>query len=395
MKAWGLLPADVRTMLRQKEWEHLRHLRQRLLGERPFPIAVNLRPPTGKQALDDVVGFHEFLNAWRAWPSQVRLEWKKTQYAQLGEHCMPTVFTLGSIQELIEFLGDDAVKRSQRWQQLLTPILEVNQNLYPVLIRQLNTLEGLNDYEATMIAQLLPQLIQGMGQGGYLRALPVCGVDTKFLETHQTLIATLLDEMHGGEVSDRGGLLPWLDCIATPNDWLWVRPLCAKTRNALGGMPVLRIPTEVLRATPLPGERILVVENEQPGYALPELGDTVAVFGGGRNLAWMDALWLRHKRVGYWGDLDSWGFVFLADARKRQPHVESVLMDRETLLQHRQRMVEEPDPYSGVPEHLTEPEQRLYLEIRDGWYGNSRLEQERVSGDVVRGCLGRWVARVD
>ena len=395
MKAWGLLPDDARAMLRQKEWEHPRHLRQRLLGERPFPITVNLRPPTGKQALDDVVGFHGFVNEWRAWSRQAQLEWKHIQYAQLGEHRMPAVFTLGSIQELVEFLGDDAVKRSQRWQQLLTPILEVNQNLYPVLIRQLNTLEALRDHEANMIAQLLPQLVRGMGQGCYVRALPVCGVDTKFLETHQSLIASLLDEMHGGDVSGRGGLLAWLECIATPNDWLWVRPLSAKTRKALGGIPVLRIPTEVLLATALPGERILVVENEQPGYALPELVGTVAVFGGGRNLAWMDAPWLRHRHVGYWGDLDSWGFVFLADARKRQPHVESLLMGRETLLQHRQRMVEEPDPYPGVPEHLTEPEQQLYLEIRDGWYGNSRLEQERISGDVVRACLSRWAVGVD
>ena len=163
-------------------------------------------------------------------------------------------------------------------------------------------------------------------------------------------------------------------------------------QQALGGVSLLRLPTEVLKATPLPGVRILVVENEQSGYALPELPDTVAVFGGGRNLAWMDADWLQEKQIGYWGDLDSWGFLFLSEARQRQPQLTSVLMDRETLLLHRERMVEEPEPYSGLPENLTETECRLYLELRDGVHGNTRLEQERISADHILEGLADWHA---
>ncbi len=104
----------------------------------------------------------------------------------------------------------------------------------------------------------------------------------------------------------------------------------------------------------------------------------------------MAAHWLRQKRIAYWGGLDSWGFLFLSQARHHQPHVKSLLMDRETLLSHRQRMVEEPDAYSGLPEHLTEAEQRVFQEIREGVHGNTRLEQERLSADHILNRLLSW-----
>ncbi len=390
MRNWGLLPEEVRNKLRKTEWDHTQHLKKRLLGERPFPITINLRYPTGKQALDDLAGFHAFIDAWQAWPKQNQLVWKQIQYPQLGEKRVPSQLTLDAIQALIEFIGGDAEKRSQQWQQRISPILDISQKLYPPLIKQLKKLESLSLDEAQMIGQLLPQLSQGMGQGGYLRALPVIGVDTKFMETHQSFIAPLLDVLHDGAISEHGGLMAWLGCIDVPGDWLLVRPLCPATTQAMGGLSILRIPTGMLLSTPLPGERLIVVENDQSGYAVPALPDTVAVIGGGRNVAWMAAPWLRQKQVGYWGDLDSWGFLFLSQARQHQPHVESLLMDRETLLSHRKRMVEEPDSYSGLLAYLTETERMVFQEIRDGTHGNTRLEQERLSADHILNRLLSW-----
>ncbi len=328
MKSWGLLPNEVRDRLRKTEWNHTQHLKKRLLGERPFPITTNLRPPTGKQALDDLAGFHAFIDAWQAWPKQSQLSWRQIQYPQLGEKRVPSQLTLEAIQPLIEFIGGDAEKRSQRWQQRISPILDVSQKLYPALIKQLKKLESLSLDEAQMIALLLPQLSQGVSDGGYLRALPVIGVDTKFIESHQRFITPLLDVLHNGAISEHGGLMAWLGCIETPGDWLLVRPLCPATKQAMGGLSIMRIPTATLLSTPLPGQRLIVVENDQSGYALPELPNTVAVIGGGRNVAWMAAHWLRQKKIAYWGDLDSWGFLFLSQARQYQPHVESLLMDR-------------------------------------------------------------------
>lgn len=391
MKAWGLLPEDVRRQLSKREWDNSRNLRQRLMGEREFPIQVNLRPPTGKEALGDVKGFHEFIAAWRDLPERFSLEWKSTRYTQVDEQNVPIKLTIGSIEELIEFLGASAKNRSRQWRELMAPILEFNQGLYPALIRQLDKVEALSSGDANLIARLLPQLTRNMGHGCYMRALPITGVDTKFLETHQSLITAFLDQLNNGEIGRDGGLSSWLGCVDLPMDWLWLRPLCGKTRKALGGLSVMRLPSEVIIANPLPGKNILVVENEQSGYALRDSPNTVVVFGGGRNLTWMDAPWLEKRNIGYWGDLDTWGFVFLSEARKRQPHLTSLLMDRETLLLHQERMVEEPGPYPGLPENLTESEHQLYLELRNGVHGNTRLEQERISPDYLHGRLSMWL----
>ena len=47
---WGILPKDAIAQLRKKEWDHLRHLKQRLRQQRPFPIVISLKAPTGEQA---------------------------------------------------------------------------------------------------------------------------------------------------------------------------------------------------------------------------------------------------------------------------------------------------------------------------------------------------------
>lgn len=59
--AWGLLPDDVIAQLRKKEWDHQRHLKQRLRHQRPFPIVLSLKAPTGQQAMSNLDHFHTFL----------------------------------------------------------------------------------------------------------------------------------------------------------------------------------------------------------------------------------------------------------------------------------------------------------------------------------------------
>ena len=58
--AWGILPDDAIAQLRKKEWDHPRHLKQRLRHQRPFPIVLSLKAPTGQQAFADMDHFHTF-----------------------------------------------------------------------------------------------------------------------------------------------------------------------------------------------------------------------------------------------------------------------------------------------------------------------------------------------
>jgi len=292
--------------------------------------------------------------------------------------------------ELITLIGPKAEARKQRWDTLMRPVLNVDTRLSQVLLKHLATVEEMTPDDTGLLAQLLPQLQQDMGQGNYLRALPVQDVDTKFIERYQTLIADLLDRLHDGAISAHGGLLQWLDCREIPGGWLQVRPLCPASRKQMAGLPLLQMDTRTLQIHPLPAGRILIVENKQSGYALPELEDTIAVFGGGRNTRWMQSEWLPQKQLAYWGDLDSWGLAILSEARSWQSHLKALMMDEATLLQHQTRMVNEKESYKLSPEHLSEAEQQLFHRLRDGYYGKTRLEQERLASDYIRQQLNQW-----
>ncbi len=88
----------------------------------------------------------------------------------------------------------------------------------------------------------------------------------------------------------------------------------------------------------------------------------------------------------YSGDFDTHGFAILSLLRGGIPQVESVLMDRQTLLAHGERWGQEPSPTRGRLTDLTMAEMALYQELVEDVYAPAlRLEQERLDW--------RWVER--
>jgi hypothetical protein len=394
MRSWGRLPAEVVQELRRLEWDNASRLRDRLLGLRGFPISQPLKPPTASHALADINHFHTWVDAWRHWPSQEQVVWTTRQYRVLGGQVeVPERLELDSVQALIEALGTEAVQRAHGWQARMQPLLTLDKNLYETLIRQLHVLETLSMTEVERLSRVLPQLREGMGEGRYLRALPVRGIDTKFLETHRVLLSALLDAQHQGAVTVAGGLEAWLRCRATPSNWLYVRPLCEDVRRQMGGFAILQLPLEQLLEQPLPGRRVLVVENTQAGYALPELPDTVAVFGGGRNTLWLQAPWLEHRHLAYWGDVDTWGLQILAEARQAQPNLLAVMMDEVTLRAHHDQGGPEREAAALPDAGLLPAELRLFEDLLNGTYGIGRLEQEFLDQDFIQARLTDWVKK--
>jgi hypothetical protein len=94
--------------------------------------------------------------------------------------------------------------------------------------------------------------------------------------------------------------------------------------------------------------------------------------------------WLAGLDVVYWGDIDTHGFAILNQLRHHMPHARSMLMDRATLLGHRDHWVTEPSPTTAALDRLDRAESALYADLQANAYALSvRLEQERVSFAVI------------
>ncbi len=392
---WGLLPSNVRALVLKREWNNNAGLKARLLNRKPFPIRIGLKPPAGRFAIADMAHFQKFIGEWRSYSPQQYIQWEARCYRTLSEQIVPTFFILENIKELIGFVGKEARYRSENWAKNMAPMLSIREDLYPVLVKHLKTFELIRLADAQLLADLVKQLSSQMGAGQYLRALPLVGVDTKFLENYQTLISDVLDVLHDGDISASGGMLEWLGCLKSPKGWLTVRPLCESVKAKIGGFPVMQLHSDVLREQALPANNILVVENMQSGLGLPLLNDTIAVFGGGKNVSWMDANWLKSRRVAYWGDIDTWGLSILSDVRSKLSSVVAIMMEADVIVRHEDRMVNERESLAHLPKFLTDAEVKMFLNLKAGKYQGSRLEQERLSPDYIRAKLETWLISCD
>lgn len=386
---WGILPEEAIGQLRKKEWDHLRHLKQRLRQQRPFPIVISLKAPTGQQAFNDMHHFHVFFKAWKNFSYPDLVKWQQRQFKQLATQDVPVKLIIPTFDLLVELLGQQ--QRFKKISDKISCLLQqpfvqpqVEYGLFSTLIEHLELVEQYGEQDWQFLMQLIPQLQPNMGVGHYLRALPLQYVDTKFLEKNLVLIEAVCDALCEGDIQATGGLLTWLDCLDHPKGWLMIKPLCDQVQQALGGLPIFQLSTDVLLQFKLPAEHIIVVENIQSGLALPVLKNTIVVCGGGKNIKWLDARWLQHKQVYYWGDIDSEGLNILSMVRQKVPDVTALMMDEATVLQFQDKMVDEPDSVFVEPKYLTVEELILFHKLRSHHYENKRLEQERITQDWIK-----------
>jgi len=386
--SWGLLPDTVLTHLRKKAWDNRKRLKQLLRNDRPFPIEISLKAPNGQQALSNLDHFHHFYKAWESFIDPQLVQWEQKSYRKLSSQRVPVKLVVPSLIKLCELLGTQqelklwTTKLSNLVQQCFVPE-DLKYSLSNCLIEHLEQIEKLNDLQWRQLIQVVEQLKPNMGEGLYLRALPLEVVDTKFLELNITLIEAISSVLHDSEVSASGGLLAWLNCLDSPKGWLTIRPLCTEVQKRIGGLPVLKLSSDVLKNYELPAAYIFVIENIQSGLSFPHFANGIVVCGGGKNITWMEAAWLKKKKVFYWGDLDSEGLNILSMVREKHPAVIPLMMDEATVLHFQERMVDEPDSISDQPNYLTEHEQVLFHALRAGAFNQRRLEQERISVDWI------------
>lgn len=375
-------PDELREKL-ARQWDNAKLRAERLLPPGNWPLCLTIGKPSAKIFAEQPQRVLQHVQLWRQ-VAVGRVEWEEVSYrASDGPVSMPLRWIMNGPSDWINAAADATVSREFR---LLEGIIEqVDPIFHPLLISHRSLWRNKGSQDIISAARLASRLEPGCAKGLPLRLLSGQGVDTKFIENNISLLTRLLDMRFSGEASEQG-LTTFLDAFDESSHWVLVVPLSP------GLLPFTkcRVTTAELAETTLPASRVLMIENEQCLHQLPELSDTIAVLGCGLDVQWLSSVVLDKKRVAYWGDMDSWGLLMLARARRCRPTLDVLLMNRELFEQYAsQSAVPEPvKAQEAIPDGLLNEEGDFYRYLT--CLPRGRLEQEFLPAGVVGEELVRW-----
>jgi hypothetical protein len=379
-------------------------------------FALGLKSPTEAQVLADRAAVLTWVGDWRAVDGAhgATVDWEHRAWSRVGGQTVPVRLRLADPAALARFAGGEAATAwrslAERARQLRERFLRggesdcsgdhgLGDGLAQVLRRHRAAIAGLDEAGFAQVLEAAAWLAAHPGGRMRPRQMPLRGVDSKWFARHRSLVSALHTVLTGGRVLD----------ILDPEDRVRIRILgsgsvadmsgvvggdavTVEGTAALAGLTDLAAPLEQIAGLPLRPRLVLVSENLESMLALPGWDGVIAVHGSGYAVSVLERVeWLRDVPILYWGDLDSHGFAILHRLRRHLPQVTSVLMDEQTLVDHRDLWVREEKPHRGEFGTLTGQEARALARVRAE--GDVRLEQERIPWRVARARLEDAVGR--
>jgi hypothetical protein len=370
MSAGWTTSEDIAARVRRR-WDDGSLLRAHANGGPFDPVEVPLRGPKPSQVGDDIAAARVWvaaLDAGRRDDARYTLQWQSIGGRHIGRNRLPIRAVVSSVEQAWALLGVTTTVR--RFDELLAVASQHPQVREWVVDHPHRALE---------LGHELPQLIAAYvwldthrQSHRYLREISAPGVDTKFAERHRPVLAAML-----GVSSTAPGFLADLGLRPKPG-LVRVRP--APSLGLPAPLSELAVRSEELTQLAVEPRVAVIIENEITYLSVEVPDDGVVLWGKGFEVDNVGRLrWLAEADVLYWGDIDTHGFAILDRLRAWLPQARSVLMDRETLLAHRDRWVTEDRSAKSALTRLTPDEQALYSElVGDGLGERVRLEQERI-----------------
>ncbi len=381
-------PADLRAQV-QKLWDRGELLAQLVNADSGFPKRLILKSPASSEIADNY-------EAVRGWAKDIigtphcRIGMRSFVHRIVGANSIPSEAWIDSLDDALAMLGkrNEAARFSAQ--------LDLTRQRQPVLLgwlakRPLKALELAGHW--SLLLDIVDWMQAHPRPGIYLRQVDIPGVHSKFIEANRGLLTELFD-------------------ISLPQDSIETKANGVSQFAARYGFrdKPARIRFRVLDPSnsPLPGEditldshsfaklpafarRVFITENETNFLAFPALADSLVIFGSG--YGWdslAQARWLSDCLIYYWGDIDTHGFAILNQLRSRFGHVESFMMDRDTLMAHQSLWGNEKDQALCDLPLLTADERGLFDDLRDNRIRtNLRLEQEFIGFGWIESALAR------
>ncbi len=380
------------------------------------PYRVPITGPTPAQMVEQFDAVREWVGELSRAEEQgtLALEWTEKRHRQFGRNKVPRAAVFSDLDSVAACLGHTRALRRAR-------------EATARLLRRLPALAGwasanpfmLLEHESALdtLASIAEWLQRNLRPGIYVREVSLPGVDTKLIERHRGILAQWLDHVLPPETIDerysRGRGFERRYGFRVRPELVRFRLLDPALREATGYSD-MSVPVEEFAARPpapptpavppTPGQSaasgaaassaggistVFVTENDMNGLAFPDVPGGLVVFGRGYSFESLAAAqWLHRLPIHYWGDIDTHGFAILSQFRSIFPHAHSILMDRETLLAHRERWGTEPSPTRAELTRLTTAEASLYAELRENRLGRQvRLEQELVDFSLLGNLL--------
>ncbi|MBV6274191.1 hypothetical protein KVP09_14910 [Alcaligenaceae bacterium CGII-47] len=379
-------PKELKSQLARR-WTRGDLLKEAITPATLFPLRLTLKAPSSS----DLTNRFDAVRAWASELAQtpaIHIEWQTVRHRIQGTQNLPASAWVQTLDAALSWLG----KRREwdRFAVLVAATRQTHPALLPWLEKYpLQALDHATDWPRLLA--IVTWFTQHPHPRIYLRQVDLPGIHSKFIEAHRGILTALLDlalpadaidptQTGVGQFAARYGLLD--------------KPIRIRARvldPAIQMIPGVTCPDVTLDADSfsrlaLMIKRVFITENEINFLAFPPVGEAIVIFGAG--YGW-DALsrshWLTRCAMYYWGDIDTHGFGILDQLRGHFAHVESFLMDRDTLNAHTPVWGHEDTPLLVDLHRLTPKERALYDDLRDNRLRTGlRLEQEHIGFHWVR-----------
>ena len=386
MKKWTDFN-DIKLKL-EKKWKNGEILRDTIEEQGLFPYRIKINVPDSNELS------LEFERAIQ-WAQKLRdkeksrlgygyfLEEKEINYRIVGKNRIPAYVVIETTEDALRLLNKNS--EAKMFQTICQEFFEEwrihprFENLKEWFLKDPFKVISKIGENSSKIIPVIKWFENNPKHYVYIRQLDIEGIDTKFIEKHQSVLGELMET-----------LLPKADFDLNQKKFedrfrLRKKPTMVRFRildknDSIRVFRDITVPFEEFQSWDNDIENVFFTENEINFLSFPAFKNSIVIFGKGYGIELLrDVKWLKNKKVYYWGDIDTHGFNILSIARGFLPKIKSFLMTEQILTEHKALLVTEDKPFLSEIKNLTEQEQSLLSKWQNDYFGPKvRMEQERI-----------------